>query len=328
MKKNSILFGLALLGATTAFVSCTNDNDDILNPVEEEGLTTITVGAPTIETEGSKTRVTFTYDNGLKMAWEAGDIIKCTGYRDKNDGNGWKAGYNNKQATAKTTGTTSEFTPDGWTDLSTYTHAYSILYGTSANKSREQFETASVPNEQTQAGNNNTEHLKANYWAYLKNVSTNSNITFSETWAENHAASKPIDEGDDCGQFIQSSCLKFDLKLPSTLTAITKVVLVGKSGNKLIQEKGGSGKDWTLNVTGLGAGDGFNAIKESGEPHFIGYVMLPPCDQTISVDSKWEVRVFYDGSNKIYKPFDVAANTKINAGTLAVIKMNSTGWKQ
>lgn len=336
MKTNNILLKLALLCISVVFVGCSNDDDDInIDVPVEEGLTSITVGAPTISTDGNSTRVSFAYDNGLNINWKKGDVITCSGYRTKDAA--WGRGYT-RTATADADGATTTFTAGtAWTDLSNLPpYSYTITYYSAGDGNSNHvtaWKTATVSSSQTQAGNNNTDHLAANYYAILQNVNSISDIAFSSNWASSHAATKAINDGEELGKFYQSSCLKFDLTLPANtkVTAINKIRLRtyesdGTTTKRTIYWKNDHSDSQVayqadLTITGL------ETVDCSSGYHLIGYMMLPVHDWTLPAGTVVYVGIDYDGSHYYSKKMAaLASDWTLTAGSLGVIKLNSKNW--
>ncbi len=336
MRKTIFFSSIAVLCAATSLVSCSNDDDTLVAPTEE-GLTTITVGAPSITTDGGTTRVSFAYDDGLNINWKEGDVITCSGYRTKDDE--WGRGYT-RTATADADGATTTFTAGtAWTDLSTNSpYSYTITYYSAGNGSSNHvttWKTAAVSSSQSQAGNDNTDHLAANYYAILQNVNSISDISFSSTWAAAHASTQAINDGEELGKFYQSSCLKFDLTLPAntTVTSIKKIRLRtydsdGTTTKRTIYWKNDHSDSQAayqadLTITGL------ETVDCSSGYHLIGYMMLPVHDWTLPTGTVVYVGIDYDGSHWYYKKMAaLTSDWTLTAGNLGVIKLNSTGWSK
>ena len=335
MKTNNILLKLALFCISVLFISCSNDDDAInIDVPVEEGLTSITVGAPTISTDGNSTRVSFAYDDGLNINWKKDDKITCSGYRTKDAA--WGRGYT-RTATANADGATTTFSAEtAWTDLSTLPpYSYTITYYSAGDGSSNHvttWKTAKVSNNQSQAGNDNTDHLAANYYAILQNVNSISDISFSSTWAAAHASTQAINDGEELGKFYQSSCLKFDLTLPANtkVTSIKRIRLRtyesnGSDTKKTIYWKNDHSDEPAyqadLTITGL------ETVDCSSGYHLIGYMMLPVHDWTLPAGTVVYVGIDYDGSHWYYKKMAaLTSDWTLTAGNLGVIKLNSKNW--
>lgn len=340
MKRINISFGTMIICASAAFISCSSSEDDnTITPAQpEKFITSLTVGAPTIVQDGADTRMTFAYDGGLKMEWEAGDGLMGTGYYQKEADN-WYRNFT-KPGSAETAGAQTTFKLDGWNDLSDKTTpAYTITYhpGQSTGESHTtEWKTATISNSQSQAGNDNTAHLKANYYAILQNINSieASEITFSSDWAASHAASKPLHDGEELGKFYQSSCLKFDLTLPAN----TKVTSIRRIRLRTYESNGTSTKrtiywkndhsDGTVSYQADLAITGLESVDCSSGYHLIGYMMLPVHDWTLPAGTVVYVGIDYDGEHFYAKKMAaLTSDWTLKAGNLGVIKLNSTGWK-
>lgn len=344
MKTKQYLFGTMLFCASAAFISCSNSDDDITTPVQpEKVINSITVGAPTIEPDGTgKTRVSFSYDSGLKMEWEAGDGLMGTGYYQKAEDN-WYRSFS-KSGSATTAGEQTTFSLDGWTDLSAKTTpAYTITYhpgqSTSGENHTTEWKTATISSSQSQAGNDNTAHLKANYYAILQNINsiTASDITFSSDWAASHAASKALHDGEELGKFYQNSCLKLDLMVPYKIEsrALSDVDAIrlrlydsgGTSAQFQWKNDGTGDKQYQLD---LSLSDiSLDGVDETHPLHLIAYVMLPIHDWTLTSGTVVNVGVKRDGDSGHYfvkKMAALGSAWTLEAGKLGIIKLNSSNW--
>lgn len=313
MKTKQYLFGTMLLCANAAFISCSSSDDEItqtpVEPTAEEVFTTITVGAPTIESDGAsgKTRVAFEYSSGLNMNWQADDQIRIT---PSNEGA--------KKYTATGAGATTTFTGKAFSNpTAPYTITIGSTYsGETETKaaidtwvSRKEIETT-----QTQAGNSNTAHLHRNYQALLDGVNTIENITFSQAWATAH------ENSSGSGVFSQSACLKLNFTLPILVSTIKKVVLTS-SGNIFKTKNNGSSttNTLTLNFTGLEG--------ETSNYNLVGYFMLAAAETDFS-NSTLRIQVFYgDGATDyIYRDLSFGDSNTLSAGTLGTFKLNNSKW--
>lgn len=339
MKTKQYLFGTMLFCASAAFISCSSsEEDNIISPVQpDEGLTTITVGSPTIVQDGADTRMTFTYDSGLKMEWEADDAIQIAGY---NSANSYRRSFT-ADYKAVSSGSSSTFekisgspTTTGhynigylkgktFTTQTGYSRDNSSFGGSAENGYTTWQSSLTFATTQTQAGNNNTAHLKNNYVCILQNVNAYDSPTFSNSWAESHD-----------GNFYQSSCLKFDFQLPmdANLTAVKKMVVEAKNSSdenanifyNTSDHSDSPTNTITLNFTGL---DTFNGNVKS--QNLVGYFMLPAADWTIPANTTFNVKVFYGtgASDYIAKALTITSEKTLAAGTLGVFKSaKTTGW--
>ena len=347
MKTKKYIFGTILFCASTALISCSNDGDELIQdstePVTERVITNINVSAPTINKEGAgDTRVTFSYDSGLKMEWEAGDGLMGTGYYQRDEST-WYRSFS-KSGSATTAGAQTTFSLDGWTDLSAKTTpAYTITYhpgqSTSGESHTTTWKTASISSTQSQTGNGNTEHLKTNYYAILQNINsiTASDITFSSAWAASHASTKALHDGEELGKFYQNSCLKFDLMVPyqvgnKTMSSVTnlKLRLYNSDGTTSAQiqwKNDGTGtKYYEMNLT-LSSID-LTGVDADNPLHLIAYVMLPIQDWTLTSGTVVNVGVEYDGGGHYFvkKMAALSSAWNLEAGKLGVIKLNSSNW--
>lgn len=349
MDNKKLFYSAIALFASFTFFSCSNDSDEVGNIIEnEKTITSINVGCPSIETEGSSatTRVTFEYDKGLKMEWEAGDVIVCNGWRTKDAS--FARGYT-RDATADAAGATTTFTTSSaWTAYTTETpYTYTIIYHNGWDKDNpskgahtSNWKSATISNTQTQAGNDNTAHLKENYYAILQNINTISDITFSSEWANDHAAAIEINTGEGKGKFIQNGCIKLDLTLPAN-TKTTKIYGVrirafegGTTTGRYIfyrkADKSDSPQN-SLNLKMTGIPDDTNTAAYN----LVGYIMLPPVDLTIPANTDLNIQIAYDGEvgaggvHYYSRTVNVASETTIKAGKLTVIKLkgaDKTDW--
>lgn len=337
MKTKQYLFGTILFCATAAFVSCSSsEEDNIITPVQpDEGLTTITVGSPTIVQDGADTRMTFAYDSGLKMEWEANDAIQIAGY---NSSNSYKRSFT-ADYKAKTAGSSSTFekisgspTTTGHYNIgylkgktfsdqsgSGYARDYTSFGGDDNDGYTTWQSSLTFSTTQTQAGNNNTAHLKNNYVCLLQNVNAYDSPNFSTTWAESHD-----------GNFYQSACLKFDLTLPEdykgkTITSLT--FACGGSTNWVkttYSAESATTNTLTLNFSDVTLGD---------DCKLVGYFMMGLADQTLPSGKAFYVKVYISGlsdSKKyIQRSLSVGASDKtIHAGKLAIVKLNNSSWSE
>lgn len=298
-----------LFAGILSILSCTNDNDEV-NPVPatSKGITSITIGAPSFEAEGATTRIGFTYDNGLKLQWAAGDEITIT-----------DASSNTATFRTTTGGGTASFEKISGANLvegSTYTISYT---GSSINNS------GKISTEQTQNGNNDLRHLTNNYQATLSNVNSLEDVEFNSTWATSHS-----------GTFKQSACLKLDLTLPinSKLTAIKKVTISATNGgsakNDFYTNLGNAATNsLTLNF------DNLNSINGNVDPyHLIGYIMVGGDNGTThggiryATYDVWNIQVYYGNGENDYLSREIQFNKtgKIENGKLGKVGI-SNKWK-
>lgn len=360
MKTKQYIFDTMLFCASAAFISCSSENDEIVQtpvePTAEEVFTTITVGAPTIEADGAgKTRVAFTYDDGMTMEWEASDNIYISSFGlGTGSGSTPNISYNRKGSATYTTtegGATATFTTESDLDDGKKTGYYVISYNLDISSNPHKtygynaWKKKVIATEQTQAGNDNTAHLKDNYMALLLNVNSYTDPTFSQTWAtanksdalpehsevEKTTGTVPVSE---VGKFIQSSCLKFDFQLPmdANLTAVKKMVVEAKNSSdenanifyNTSDHSDSPTNTITLNFTGL---DTFSGNVKS--QNLVGYFMLPAADWTIPANTTLNVKVFYGtgASDYIAKALTITSEKTLAAGKLGVFKSaKTTGW--
>lgn len=339
MKRYYFICSIMICAAAFLTSSCSNDNEDNVLK-SEEGISVITIGAPTIEVDNAgKTRMTFAYDNGLEMAWEANDAVQIAGY---NSSNSYKRTFT-KDYKADNTASSSSFSKMG--DAITTASCYNVGYlkgctfenrsssspsyerdnssfgGSSENGYETWKSSCSVSNNPTQAGNDNTNHLKSNFVCVLEKITSGiESPTFSSSWATTHG-----------GNFYQSACLKLILTLPanSTYTGISKIVLTTLNSSDEPQsyiKKNYDGTENTSNIT-LTIGDFTSESLTSGLT-FTGYIMLNPIGLTMDNNSKMKFEVYFgsDTSKYIYKTITLTSGVSLAGGKLGVITLNNTGW--
>ena len=228
MKKFSYIY--ILLSSAALFIGCSNEDEGINQPKND--VITITANAPVVQDDKGTTRVAFTDNSGLEMKWETTDLIRLRAYNIRD--NKWNYGStsqrpgadrNNTSITGPTAGTpssTATFTFEAFVNDPV---AYTITIGNNGGLEASSWATAALTAEQTQdcTSGKETSHLNANYTAILQNIkaASISSITFSADWASANAyepqatpaTSEP--ESSDCGVFMQSSCLKMPLTLPT-----------------------------------------------------------------------------------------------------------------
>ena len=332
---------LGILACISCFISCSKDNDDNLLNKEKDSFITVKVGAPTIETDGrGNTRVALEYDDGLKMTWEASDQIKIIRYKVGSGSESGKKSYNRQQGdqtwTTAAGGTTATFTgtaPDA-------AEAYVIAYNADYN-----WKSTNYHQSLTQAGNNNTAHLKNGYRALLLNVSSynDNGITFSDAWAQAHIPTLPaytqVEKVDgtipdnELAHFIQSSCLKVELTLPNTIDVKSINRLLVKATSRIFKKAygGGSGES---NTTTDAIVD-FTGISDISTDSYklTAYIMLGLSDTEIPASEKIQFRVYYgetyNSSNYYVKSITMPSSPKtLSAGKLGTFTLKNTGWKK
>lgn len=329
MKRINILFGTALLCASTAFISCSSDSDDVIQNNSEAtqiAPQTITVAAPTISADGTDAKTRIAYTNGddkISMEWASGDQIKVVTYQ-------YESGtWNRKSGTATfdwVSGNT--FTDSDASDKNPWTsngtdRGQVISYNVGADGQVSQFESKTTSVTQTQAGNDNIDHLSTYYHAMLQYVSKYENPVFSSEWAE-AAAQRCSSAPEGSAKFYQSSILMFDLNLPedANLTQVTKLEVVASSN---IFYTKNNHSDTPVNTITLN----FSGITSSMSGQTLtGYFALPAADWTIPADTKLSLRVYYSASDYIEKNITINKDVTLKAGKLGKIATNSKGWSK
>lgn len=336
MKQVNILISTIALCTGALFISCSANEDDYVTSQsqEKEGFTTITVGAPTIEPDGTgNTRVAFAYDNGLTMGWQTGDQIRIT----PSNVEAQKYTATNISADGKT----ATFTGAAFSGpVAPYTITIGSTYSgdpeTETKAEIADFENKTIETTQTQTGNNTTAHLHRNYSALLDGVNTIENITFSQAWATAH------ENSTGNGVFKQSACLKFDLTVPTNTGGnknITRLygirIRVYSSSNLTgLQSIFPTKNDGTspVSVLVLNINDETPTITNN-KTNIIGYFMLPATTITLPANNYLVIDVATDGAvggSKVHylrRILEIGTSDKtIEQGKLGIIKLNSNGW--